>query len=745
MTTMQTTPRPSPAAPPRAASGPQGGAGGGVGAGPSVDPIRLLRQYKLAFFVASVIGLIAGLSAYYTLLRFAPQYRSSVMYLANPPTGRITDPNRPTTDPQELDRFMQTEIRVMTSPKLLREACQERRLLQGQLQWAKQFQPAGSATLNLNAAVRDLSERVGAKVVAGSQLMELSVTGPTIDDAEMLAIALHKAYFEELRKRGNIDSGERRDTLEAKRIQNDKELIKAQNEIQDLIGTTGLDSLTASDTVVSRDIDLAQSKLIELQGAITRYEEDVKRMERELADEGGLNVGADIREEAERDPSVVSIKNDIANLNSIMAAKIKTLGPNNPDVNKIRAQIEAKQKEVDKSVTEAKTRIFDSRLAQTRQMVNSLQVQIAVLTDTIGKKTLKKVEYLKATKDIQTKTDLIAQLTETRKEIRDALDALATDDTTKDVRRGRVRLLDDPKRPDEVSFPKLSIMLALGLFLSLGLTGSVVILREVLDQRIKGPSDITIMPRMKLLGMVPIAADDPSKPGAPETAFRDSASGAIAESFRQMRPAIVKRMAQSGHKSLLIAGAMPQSGSTTVAANFAMACAAADQRVLLIDANFRRPALHKIFKLGEGPGLGEVLCRKNSLDEAVQQTSVPNLHLLASGTPTARSVPERLATEAMTDVIREAGAKYDLVIVDTAPMMVAGDGLALSNRCDCVLLVVRAMAEKRGLVARIRDQLSESKGEFIGAVVNAVRASTGGYMKRNMRTSYEYHNNGATV
>ena len=95
--------------------------------------------------------------------------------------------------------------------------------------------------------------------------------------------------------------------------------------------------------------------------------------------------------------------------------------------------------------------------------------------------------------------------------------------------------------------------------------------------------------------------------------------------------------------------------------------------------------------------------------------------------------------------IRDACAKYDLVIVDTAPAMVAGDGLALASRCDSVVLVVRALAEKRGLVARIRDQLADTRAEFLGVVVNAVKASAGGYLRRNIRTSYEYQQNGVPV
>jgi Mrp family chromosome partitioning ATPase len=93
----------------------------------------------------------------------------------------------------------------------------------------------------------------------------------------------------------------------------------------------------------------------------------------------------------------------------------------------------------------------------------------------------------------------------------------------------------------------------------------------------------------------------------------------------------------------------------------------------------------------------------------------------------------------MSSLLAAASAKYDLVLIDTAPAIVAGDGLALSQRCDATLLVVRAFGEKRGLVARIRNELSESRGEFLGVLVNSVRASAGGYLRGNFRATQEYH------
>jgi capsular exopolysaccharide synthesis family protein len=182
---------------------------------------------------------------------------------------------------------------------------------------------------------------------------------------------------------------------------------------------------------------------------------------------------------------------------------------------------------------------------------------------------------------------------------------------------------------------------------------------------------------------------------------------------------------------------MPGSGATSVVSNLALAMAAADKKVLVIDANFRRPALHRAFGVQESPGVADVLTGAKPLESAVQKSSTPNVDVLAVGSRELRVV-ERLAATGKVDLLVKAKAAYDVIILDVAPAVVAGDGIALANRVDCSMLVVRAMADKRGMVARIRNELSEARAEFLGVVVNGVRASAGGYMKGNIRAAAEY-------
>jgi Mrp family chromosome partitioning ATPase len=117
--------------------------------------------------------------------------------------------------------------------------------------------------------------------------------------------------------------------------------------------------------------------------------------------------------------------------------------------------------------------------------------------------------------------------------------------------------------------------------------------------------------------------------------------------------------------------------------------------------------------------------------------------VLTAGAPEDRKY-ERLSGSAMTNLLKSAAANYDLILIDVAPAMIAGDALGLANRCDASMLVVRALGEKRGMVARLRNELTESRAEFLGVVVNAVRSAAGGYLKGNILAAHNYQNGGIT-
>ena len=213
-----------------------------------------------------------------------------------------------------------------------------------------------------------------------------------------------------------------------------------------------------------------------------------------------------------------------------------------------------------------------------------------------------------------------------------------------------------------------------------------------------------------------------------------------AESFRQLRTSLLKYLHQKDATTVVIFGGNPGSGASTVIANLASSIALCEKRVLVIDANFRRPSLHRIFGVDEqAPGLGSLLADTCTFDEAVQATDSHGLHMLTAG-PEESRVAERLMTPQMQRILEQVRERYDVVLIDVPPAIVSSDAMTLLGIADCAALVARAYGEKRGLIARIRNQVEETHTDFAGVIVNAVRSSAGGYFKKNYRTTHDYLN-----
>jgi succinoglycan biosynthesis transport protein ExoP len=725
--------------PPRPTAPPQGGGGPAI----SIDFIRLLRQYKYVLAGAAVVGVTLGAAAHMVLMRLAPKYQASVLYTVLPPQAGLIERNPNAGELGELDRFAQTQARTMVSDRILREAIRQPKV-RNETTWAKKFiTPDGN--VDVVEAWKDLRENVSSRVVTTTNLVQLSVSAAVPADASVLANEIHDAYFKELGQIVNVSSREQREALERRANQIRTELARIEGRQNTLLQDNKITSNNPDINVEADKLRNLEPEIVRLQQTLDLLRTDLQRMEGQLQAEGVPQYGADMREVVENDPVIQGFKQTIAEYKTRIDALLAgRLGPDHRDVVNLREMMAAKENELN-NLRERKLReSFDATIANTRNGIDRVRAQIEELTNQRETAVRRREEITRVMAEYASLQNQKDEFSREQAEVRAALANILSMDLMGGTQRvGRMRLLETASTPEVPSFPRLSVMLPAGLVLTLGLVAGFLLVRELLDTRIKSPSDIALLRGIRLLGMVPAAEDDPARPAAPETAYRDAPTGAIAEAFRQLRPGLLKRMHHANHKSLLVVGASPSSGASTIAANLAVSFAAADHRVLLVDANLRRPSLHKTFKLGEGPGLGNILARNGTLEGCIQQTGVEHLHLLAAGNAQYRSSPERLGTELMTQILREAGEKYDLIIVDTAPALVAGDGLALASRCDASLLVARALAEKRGLVARMAHQLGEARAESFGVIVNAVRASAGGYLRNNMRAAFEYQNSGA--
>jgi capsular exopolysaccharide synthesis family protein len=290
-------------------------------------------------------------------------------------------------------------------------------------------------------------------------------------------------------------------------------------------------------------------------------------------------------------------------------------------------------------------------------------------------------------------------------------------------------LLLDPAAPtDRPARPIVPLNLAIGLLggLALGVAGAFF--RENFDQTIDtvdqvehaamAPS-LAIVPKWKALKsrqLKPANALAPAKDSILMLAEPQSQS---AEAFRTLRACVSHVDPSVKPRVLMVTSALQEEGKTTTSLNYAVALAQQGKRVLLVEADLRRPTLKSRLHLNTASGLSSMLGGAPATDLPVAIPSIPKLFVIPAG-PESSTAPEMLSSLSMAQMFLKWRTEYDYVVVDTPPVLSVSDALTLSDYCDATILVVRAGVTTTRTVARVRHELAQTRTGITGVVINAI-------------------------
>ncbi|MBM3129556.1 MAG: CpsD/CapB family tyrosine-protein kinase [Chloroflexi bacterium] len=201
----------------------------------------------------------------------------------------------------------------------------------------------------------------------------------------------------------------------------------------------------------------------------------------------------------------------------------------------------------------------------------------------------------------------------------------------------------------------------------------------------------------------------------------------ISEAFRTLRTNLEFTSLDKPIRSMVVTSASPEEGKSTTLANLAVALAQAGKKVILVDCDLRRPTLHQIFDARNAPGFTDMM-RDDALmsQPPLQETAVPNLSLLPSGTMPPNPA-ELLASRRMSDVIAALQKHAEIVLFDAPPVIAVTDAAVLSSKVDAVLLVVSAGKTKREHAKKAKALLEKVNAHLIGTVLNNVKGEAGLY------------------
>lgn len=688
------------------------------------DVLAMLRRRSVLASVLAFLFLSLSGAGFYIWWTYFPGYRAECLIecVSNVPKEGLSLEHERLRQ-EEHERFVATQAVILKSPSILLEAL--RLTSVRETDWFK------DVVRRKKEPLIELTEQLVAAPARGTNFLRVSLETRERDDPAVIVDAVVGLWLEAVKSRSAdkfaADLQAARAELDAfdRRIEDKRRQLEAiaarfppglrQNPNNNLVAQ---EALAYAEQAAKLRLDLSQ----------------LEQIRAAYNNPAGLAATAEERALVEQDPQIAGLRQALLVLQQQYAADVVRMGRNHAAVRRLEAQIQ--------STEENMVRVQEQKLGEI-QSFNREQANTAYLATQQAlfqaEERLMRVEavledqdrqfaaYKNLEADIQLDTDYRKQLVEHVT----TLERVVRQRTAVDISVAQRAI-----EPLQRNSPSL-LLIPLGVFLSLGLAAGIPIGLEFMDKSVRTTQDIMRYVHVGVLGAVPHTDDDEVAIARVETAVRDTPQSHVAEAFRNIRTNLQFAAPAARLRTVLVTSPRPEDGATTVACNLAAGMAQSGRKILLVDANFRRPSIARVFGVKKAEGLSDILVGRATLETCLVPSDVPGLDLLCSGTVPPNPA-ELLGGDLAQAFLEVTMGRYAHVILDTPPVLLATDALVLSPVVDGVVLVVRAKDCSRGAARRACTLLSDVNAHIFGAVLNAAQVTRGGYFREQLRTYYEY-------
>jgi len=296
---------------------------------------------------------------------------------------------------------------------------------------------------------------------------------------------------------------------------------------------------------------------------------------------------------------------------------------------------------------------------------------------------------------------------------------------------GNVLIIDAARKANQPSKPNRLLIVLIGLVLGGGMAFGYVFIRNYFDNTVKTPEDIQNR-NISVLAWIPQIEGSPID-GQKDYEFvvAKRPDSIPSEAFRALRTRVqFSKIDRDALKVILVTSSAPQEGKTTVSINLAGSFAQTNKRTLIVDCDLRKPRMHNVFKQARFPGVIDYLFGQATLNEIIRKSELNNLDFITAGTIPPNPA-EMLESDQMGQFINDMRERYDIVILDSPPIIAVTDSEILARKVDGTILVVSAEVTEIEMMEKSIDLLKNAHAPFIGTVLNnfSYKSGYGSYYK----------------
>jgi polysaccharide biosynthesis transport protein len=401
---------------------------------------------------------------------------------------------------------------------------------------------------------------------------------------------------------------------------------------------------------------------------------------------------------------VQSLKTHLAELQQTRVRLAERYGEKHPEILKVNSALQDTQHQLDLEISRALQSVrneYETSVLEEQTLSRNLEAAKADAEDL----NRKNIGYSVMEHEANSNRQVYEALLQRGNELR----------VSSNSRSNNIRIIDRaevPKAPMTPSGQRTLLMsLAIGLIAAIGAAYGL----DYMNDTIKTPEDVTQRLKVPFLGLLPSVRREDRPILASSRVPHE-----FGEAFRALRTALIAQYPGEGTKILMVTSSQPLEGKTTTACNIAIALAYGGARVLLIDADMRRPGMHRPMKLVNDRGLSQVLVGQARVRDVIQRTIDPNLLAITAGHPPPNP-SELLASIRMKRLLSNLSyAPFDWIVVDTPPVLAVTDAVVLAPHVTGVAFVVGAEMTRRRLAERALDTILQSRPKAIAAVLNKV-------------------------